>query len=237
MTRQAVDALYASNIAEGIDSGAINPQIVLGYVYRDGGAVWSASDWNLSQFDNRLKGTITTNASYAADIWDAETGDGQPSDITTFRATCTNAGMVWCTVYAGKYQWLPEIQDIIASEHLTNINIWDSDATGVPHLNAGSVATQYAVDSQLHAGYDLSLSVNSPLWYGIDPVPDPKHFKVNEMLIVGVNPASTTQQAVLLMPDGKKYPIAGASDLTALVNAGIPYCAVSEAFYTALVTT
>lgn len=169
--RLVADALYASNIATGIDEGWIKPDIVMGYVYRGGGHIWSQTDWNLSQFDNCIKATISTAATYAADVWDAETGDGQPSDIVTFRTTCTNAGMIWCTVYAGKNQWLPEILSIIASEQFSHILIWDSDATGVPHLNNGSTATQYAVDTQLQTGYDLSYAVDAPYWYGIDAQP------------------------------------------------------------------
>lgn len=221
MTRLMYDSLDASAIP-------VTATMVAGYTYRMGAAIWSESDW--ARFPNATKVTISTSAGYAADVWDAESGDGSPSDIVTFRETCTNAGMTYCTVYAGKNAWLPEILSLIESNGLSDINIWDSDATGVAHLNSGSVATQYAVSSQSGGDYDLSLVAD--YWPGVDSVPVTPVNSVedNEMLIVTCSTAKPAQPAILVIGNSS-FGIPSAADAAALEAAGVKVANVSPTLY------
>lgn len=87
------------------------------------------------------------------------------------------------------------------------------------------------------AGYDVSVMADYIPGYDPAPTPpDPPKPKENEMIIVGVTPASTTESAVLILPNGQRFTIESGSDLQALTAAGIPYVAVSQDLYSSLTT-
>lgn len=157
MTRTMYDALDASVIPT-------SAEVVGGYLHRVGQA-WSAADWN--RFPNAKKVTITTIPSEGALCWDAETGDGSPSDLPTFYAASKAQGFTNPWVYCGLNQWYPQLVAIARSHGWSDIIWWVSDATGVAHMVDG-LPTQYKVSSQ-GIPYDLSLIPDSIPGFDTEP--------------------------------------------------------------------
>lgn len=152
------DALRASNIPQ-------DAEMVGGYV---DGEAWSQADWD--RFPNAVKVRISAVGTNDGHVLDVERGNLTAEQTPQWLRMRRMQG-VDPTVYCGHGH--PgsgyDQQDIIAACNAHQVALphwWLSDATGEEHHIEGTVATQWAVDSQLHTGYDLSLVVDH--WPGID---------------------------------------------------------------------
>lgn len=94
-----------------------------------------------------------------ADVYDVEKGDLTPADVPGVldreRAAGRNP-----TIY-GSHDTLAQVRGLLGARPAPPW--WDADPTGVPHLTAGSVATQWLWTN----GYDQSVVADH--WPGVDP--------------------------------------------------------------------
>lgn len=163
--RTMADALTGANIPAGRFD-------LIGY-YVDG----NTSGWPQSELD-RLKASlqvgisaINTDAGTANDM---ERGNGNAQQVLAWIVKRRAAGIdptVYCAPgYRGGYGQ-QDLIDACASAGVALPWWWIADATMTPHMYPGDrvVATQWAVDTQLKLGYDLSMVAD--YWPGVDPAP------------------------------------------------------------------
>lgn len=106
--------------------------------------------------------TIAVAHTTRAMVADVETGDMSPATAVQWaRDTMHDVDNSLLTIYANTSTW-PLVKAAFRAAHVSLPQWWAAHYTGIPHLEAGSVATQY-VDT---GGYDLSWVADS--WPGVD---------------------------------------------------------------------
>ena len=154
--------MYDSVTARDIPA---NAQMVAGYV--DGLYRWSQADWD--RFPQAVKVRIAVLASTDdGHVLDVETGDATPTEYPAWAKRRIAAG-TYPTVYCNRSN-LGAVLDAVDGAGLHGITgIWLADWTDVPHLVAGTSATQY--DHPPHSGGHYDLSLVADHWPGVDPPP------------------------------------------------------------------
>lgn len=159
--------LYDSVSASAIPTTA---QVVAGYV--DGLYRWSDADW--ARFANAQKVRIavfpSTNDGFVLDV---EDGDATPSEAPGWVKMRRAAGVTNATIYCSR-SVVPSVLAAFDAQGVARPLIWDADWTGAPHLNPGSVATQYA--NPPSSGGDFDLSMTDGTWPATTPpIPPAPH--------------------------------------------------------------
>lgn len=133
----------------------INAQVVAGYIdgrYECYGAM-------VARFPRAVHISITTATSTAARVIDSETYDADPAQTANWVAAKIRLG-ARPTVYANLSRW-PQVTAALAALRipLSEVDWWAAHYTGQPHIEPGSIATQF-IDT---GGYDISsLTANWP---------------------------------------------------------------------------
>lgn len=198
------------SIFDAVDVSAIpiNANIILGYI--DGRGTSDNYNEVRARFPYARILSVTTTAQSRADICDVEKGDATPEDA----AFGLRRGM-FPTIYSS-ISTKPALD--AACEGLA-WNWFAADPTGIPHVEDGSVATQYAWGSlgQCDGNYDTSISIpNYPV-----PVDDltPTSLSRNENDMIARNTA------------GKGYWCVRSSGATYAFD-GAPYLGPAQHFLT-----
>ena len=119
------------------------------------------------RFPNATVVTIAVGHTTRAMVADVETGDMTPASAVLWaRDTMHDVPNAELTLYANTSTW-PSVKAAFKAAGVVLPQWWAAHYTGVPHLEPGSVATQYA-DA---GGYDESLVAE--YWPGVDPKPVP----------------------------------------------------------------
>ena len=155
-TRTLYDAVTSSNIPAGAS-------LVAGYA--DG--LYANVSQMRARFPHATVVTIAVSHLTRAQVADVETGDMTPAQAL-FWATVTMHDVPngELTLYANTSTW-PSIKAAFHAAHVALPQWWAAHYTGVPHMEPGSVATQYADPGP----YDLSQVAE--FWPGVDPKPVP----------------------------------------------------------------
>lgn len=133
-----------------------------------------------SRFPHAKVVTIAVAHGTRAMVADVETGDLSPATAVQWaRDTMHDVPNGELTIYANTSTW-PSVVAAFKAAHVSLPQWWAAHYTGVPHLEPGSIATQYADTG----GYDLSWVAD--YWPGVDgpakssspapskPAPSPK---------------------------------------------------------------
>lgn len=150
---------------------AVNPdnipadaQVVAGYVdgrYNDFQAM-------VAKFPNALHVPITVFGAPDVRVCDCETGDLTPDQAAAWAKSEVNAGRrptIYCNISTQ-----PAVVNSLAAQGLQfgrDVDWWAAHYTGTPHLEPGSVATQYADPGP----YDISET--DGVWPGVPNSPAP----------------------------------------------------------------
>lgn len=124
-------------------------EVVAGYI--DGRYAWSAADWN--RFPRAVKLTIAVFASHDADVLDVEIGDATPQEAPGWIIRQQARGLTVPTIYCNT----ATIGAVRAACAGLTYNWWAAHYTFEPHIENGSVATQYADHGPNGENVDVSL--------------------------------------------------------------------------------
>ena len=159
------DACTAGNIPA-------DAAIVAGYV--DGRCQWSAADW--ARFPGAIQLGISSLGTDAGQVLDVEPQNPSASYAPTWIRMRQAAGVARPVIYCaprGHTQDGYAVEDVQAACQGLEYDLWVCTAgvPGQPHSWPGAVACQYALDSQLGTGYDLSETIPGwPSTFGAPPV-------------------------------------------------------------------
>lgn len=155
-TRTMYDAVTSSNVPAGAS-------LVAGYA--DG--VFENVAQMRSRFPHATVVTIAVLHTTRAQVADVETGDMTPAQAVQWATvTMHDVDNSLLTIYANTSTW-PAIKAAFHAAGVTVPQWWAAHYTGVPHMEPGSIATQYADPGP----YDLSQV--AAYWPGVDPKPVP----------------------------------------------------------------
>ncbi|MGH8359060.1 MAG: hypothetical protein ACRESF_16345 [Pseudomonas sp.] len=130
-------------------------EVVAGYI--DGLYRWPDEAW--ARFPKARQVRIAVFASTnAGDVLDVETGDATPAQSRDWVVKRLAAGII-PTIYCD----LSNIDAVRAACSGLTFDWWAAHYTGVPHLEPGSVATQWA-DPAAGSGSDYDISLCAPGW-------------------------------------------------------------------------
>lgn len=159
MTRTYFDSTTASDIPS-------DAQVVKGYV--DGAFRWSDQDW--ARFPGaawvRIAVSASTNDGSELDV---ESGDATPDQAPGWATMRRRSGQA-PTIYCNRSTW-PQVVAAFAAQRVAPPNYDIADWTGVGHLLAGSIGTQWANDEMVGHHYDVGWCAD--FWPGVDPSPGP----------------------------------------------------------------
>lgn len=137
---------------DSVTAADIPPDATIVAGYCNGRYQWAADDW--ARFPNAEHVTISVYAwDDAGDVLDVEPGDAEPREAPAWIRMRQSSGLAIPTIYCGQSA-IAAVRK--ACKGLT-FDIWSAHYTGVPHLDDGCVATQYADPAMGSGGhYDLS---------------------------------------------------------------------------------
>lgn len=157
-------------MADSITATDIPPgkfDLVAGYV--DGLYKWTDEDW-LFHHASRLVRITVLGGNADADVADVENGDLTPTEAADWAGNRVLAGKIPALYFSRSAYGA--VHAAIAARGINDQQwtVWAADWTGIPHLLAGTYATQYA-DPAYGSGGHFDVSVVADYWPGIDPVP------------------------------------------------------------------
>lgn len=156
MTRTMYDSITPGNIPA-------SATMVAGYV--DGH--WANIPAMRKRFPHATVVTIAVAHGTRAMVADVENGDMSPASAVEWaRDTMHDVPNTELTIYANTSTW-PSVKAAFKAAGVALPQWWAAHYTGKPHLEPGSIATQYADPGP----YDLSLVAD--YWPGVDPKPTP----------------------------------------------------------------
>lgn len=154
MTRRMYDAVTPGGIP-------VNAQLVAGYA--DGR--YANLPAMHARFPHARVVSIAVNHTTRAQVADVETGDMSPATAVQWaRDTMHDVPNTHLTIYANTSTW-PKVKAAFKKAGVSLPLWWAAHYTGQPHLEPGSIATQYLNTS----GYDESEVAD--YWPGVDPDP------------------------------------------------------------------
>ncbi len=154
MTRTMYDSITPGDIP-------VSATLVAGYV--DGR--WANIAAMRKRFPHATVVTIAVAHTTRAMVADVEQGDMSPASAVSWaRDTMHDVPNTELTIYANTSTW-PSIKSAFKAAGVSLPQWWAAHYTGKPHLEPGSIATQYADPGP----YDLSLVAD--YWPGVDPEP------------------------------------------------------------------
>jgi hypothetical protein len=145
--------MYDSTTATDIPA---NAEMVAGYV--DGTFRWSDADWALFPRASKIRIAINANTN-DGHVLDVEPGDAEPWMAPGWIRQRQAAGIARPTIYCDR----SELSAVQAACQGLNYDIWLANWNGVPHLAAGTIATQYDHPPTSGGHYDKSLVADR--WY------------------------------------------------------------------------
>lgn len=144
---------YDSVTAPNCPAGA---PLYLGYV---NGAYANAEQMRALHPAARIV-TVTVTAAEQADMLDVEPGDASPGDVVQWLGVGREAG-AWPSIYCGLTNWTP-CRAACWKAGIAEPPWFVAHYTGVPHIEPGAVATQWADLGP----YDVSAVAD--FWAGVD---------------------------------------------------------------------
>lgn len=168
----------------GADASVIPAHALVVAAYDDGDYAWTPGE--LAEHADAAVLHISVLADPASEAFDCETGNAGPPAVAQACAERLSAGL-WSVVYANHWtlaQWGGTLSMAgggwadPASFPAPGVYRWDADPSGVEHLNAGSLFTQWCWTP----GYDIS-SIH-PAFLAAHKPPLPKETFLDQFVAV-----------------------------------------------------